>query len=158
MPESSIEKKKGRTPFVERERKANEMDKNEGNTTTKVLMWIGVMTPFSHFGMTESDLIQRTPHVHVQSECYAHTSAVKSTVLQVYAAPILSQVHRQGSAGSMSGFWSKPPVATITHVPSRAMCRAAPVPTGICFCTRFAASAVSPQDLPRSNTRRQVHR
>ena len=37
MPESSIEKK-GRTPFVDRERKVNEMDKNEENTTTKVLM------------------------------------------------------------------------------------------------------------------------
>ena len=51
-----------------------------------VLMWIGVMTPFSHFEMTESDLIQRTSHVHVQSVCCANTPAVKSTVLQDYSA------------------------------------------------------------------------
>ena len=46
------------------------------------------------------------------------------------------------SAGSKSGFIS------ITHIPSRAMCRAAPVPTVICFCTHLTASTVSPQDQP----------
>ena len=83
------------------------------------------MTPFFSLEMTESDLIQRTPHVHVQSESCAHTSAVKSTVLQVYSAP----------KSTRRRFRSIAPATTSTHVPSRAMCRVAPIPRVICFCT-----------------------
>ena len=46
------------------------------------------------------------------------------------------------SEGPKSGFIS------ITHVPSRTMCRAAPVSTVICFCTHLTANTVSPQDQP----------
>ena len=62
------------------------------------------------------------------------------------------------SAGSKSGCRSTPPVATSTHVPSRAMCRAPPVPSVICFCTRFTASTVSPQDQSHGATRRLPQR
>ena len=42
------------------------------------------------FLFSRNDLKQRTSHAHVQSEC-VHASTVKSTVVQVYTAPRLSQ-------------------------------------------------------------------
>ena len=57
-----------------------------------LLIWIELMTPF----LARNDSNQRTPRAHVQSECCARTSAVKSTVLQVYTVPSLSQEHRWG--------------------------------------------------------------
>ena len=101
------------------------------------------MTPFFSLEMTESDLIQRTPHVHVQSESCAHTSAVKSTVLQVYSAP----------KSTRRRFRSIPPATTSTHVPSRAMCRVAPIPTVICFWHTSLRVQSHHKISPCSNTR-----
>ena len=92
--------------------------------------------------MTDSDLIQWTPRVHVQSECCAHTSAVKSTALQVCSAP----------KSTRRRFRSIPPATTSTHVPYRAMCRVAPIPTVICFCTHHCEYRVTTRSGPCSYT------
>ena len=103
-----------------------------------MLKWIGLMTPF----LTRNDSNQRTPHAHVQSECCAHTSAVKSTVLQFYAVPSLSQEHRRGFRRVQTGSRNYPrPVSC--HVP-----RCPQTPTVILFCAHLTANAVSLQDQP----------
>ena len=65
---------------------ARSTQSHDHTRSATMLLWIGVMALFSHFEMTEIDFIQRTPHVRVQSQCCAHTPAVKSTVLQVHSA------------------------------------------------------------------------